>query len=188
MHIIQTKKETYFFADTTINRDEVLSVEQLVEITRLTAEAVQSLGIKPRIALLSFSNFGSNRKSPVVRRVIQAVEILKKRYPNWLIDGELQANFALRPDLLQERFPFSELAQEGANVLIFPDLASGNIGYKLVQELANASVIGPILLGLKKPVHILQLGSSVDEIVNMVTYAVMDCQKRQVDNPSLQKV
>ncbi|MCS7076548.1 MAG: phosphate acyltransferase, partial [Bacteroidia bacterium] len=93
-----------------------------------------------------------------------------------------------RPDLLQERFPFSELVQEGANILIFPDLASGNIGYKLVQELANASVIGPILLGLKKPVHILQLGSSVDEIVNMVSYAVMDCQKRSQESPILQKV
>jgi malate dehydrogenase (oxaloacetate-decarboxylating)(NADP+) len=181
MHIIQTKKGTYFFADTTVNREEILQTEQLVEITRLTAEAVQGLGIKPRIALLSYSNFGSNRKSPAVQKVIKAVETLKKRYSHWLIDGELQANFALRPDLLQERFPFSELAQEGANVLIFPDLESGNIGYKLVQELADASVIGPILLGLKKPVHVLQLGSSVDEIVNMVSYAVMDCQKRSTE-------
>lgn len=180
MHIIQTKKQTLFFADTTINREENMSTEQLVEITRLTAEAVVSLGIQPRIALLSYSNFGSNRKAPAVQKVIQAVEILKKKYPQWVIDGEIQANFALRPDLIQERFSFSELAQEGANVLIFPDLESGNIGYKLVQELANASVIGPILLGLKKPVHILQLGSSVDEIVNMVSYAVMDCQKRNI--------
>jgi len=182
MHIIQVKNKTFFFADTTVNREEELGSEQLVEITRLTAAAVQGLGIKPRVALLSYSNFGSNRKSPAVQKVIKAVEILKSLYPNWIVDGELQANFALRPDLLQERFPFSELAQEGANVLIFPDLESGNIGYKLVQELADASVIGPILLGLKKPVHILQLGSSVDEIVNMVSYAVMDCQKRNTEN------
>ncbi len=178
MHIIQTQKETYFFADTTINREENLETEQLVEITRLTAEAAQSLGIKPRIALLSYSNFGSNRKSPAVQKIIKAVEILQRKYPHWLIDGEVQANFALRPDLLQERYPFSKLAQDGANVLIFPDLESGNIAYKLVQELTKATVMGPILLGLKKPVHILQLGSSVDEVVNMVSYAVMDCQKK----------
>ncbi len=181
MHIIQIKKETLFFADTTINRDENMQVDKLVEITRLTAEAVQSLGITPRIALLSYSNFGSSRKNISVQKVIQAVEILKQKYPQWIIDGEIQANFALRPDLIQERFPFSDLAQQGANVLIFPDLNSGNIGYKLVQELANASVIGPILLGLNKPVHILQLGSSVDEIVNMASYAVMDCQKRNAN-------
>ncbi len=181
MHIIQMKKETLFFADTTINRDENIQVDTLVEITRLTAEAVQSLGIIPRIALLSYSNFGSNRKNVAVQKVIKAVEILKQKYPQWIIDGELQANFALRPDLLQERFPFSDLAQQGANVLIFPDLNSGNIGYKLVQELANASVIGPILLGLNKPIHILQLGSSVDEIVNMASYAVMDCQRRNAN-------
>ncbi|NNM16595.1 MAG: NADP-dependent malic enzyme [Bacteroidia bacterium] len=176
MYIMVTKKGPIFFADTTININP--SVEDLVEITVLSAKAVQQFNIKPRIALLSFSNFGSSEDHESLR-VRKAVEILHKQYPSLIVDGELQANFAFNPQLMRENFPFSELAQQGANTLIFPDLHAGNIAYKLVQEMGSAEAIGPVLLGMNKPVHILQLGSSVREIVNMVTIAVVDAQSRK---------
>jgi len=176
MYVMLTRRGPIFFADTTVNRNP--SVEDLVEITVLTAKAVQQFNIKPRVALLSYSNFGSSQgDGPVKSR--QAVQVLKERYPKLLVDGELQANFALNTELLKESFPFSDLIDEGANVLIFPHLSAGNIAYKLLQEIGSAEAIGPVLLGLKKSVHILQLGSSVREIVNMVTIAVVDAQAKK---------
>jgi malate dehydrogenase (oxaloacetate-decarboxylating)(NADP+) len=173
MYILNTKRETYFFADTTVNVDP--SVEDLVEIIGLTAAKVRMFGEVPRIALLSYSNFGTNRgKEP--EKIQQALKIAKSRWPNLLIDGEVQANIALNPTLLKELYPFSDLAEKGANTLIFPNLAAGNIAYKLLQEIGGAEAIGPVLLGMKKPVHILQLGSSVREIVNMVAIGVADAQ------------
>ncbi len=177
MYIMVTKKGPVFFADTTVNVDP--SAEELAEITVLTAWAVQQFNVRPRIALLSFSNFGSSNE-PQAQKVRDAVAILHKKYPGMMVDGELQANFALNPSLLADNFPFCELSHEGANTLIFPNLEAGNIAYKLLQEIGAAEAIGPILLGMKKPVHVLQLGSSVREIVNMVTIAVVDAQSRLI--------
>lgn len=176
MYIMITKRGTFFFADTTINTNP--SAEDLVDIAVLTAEAVRNFNIKPRIAMLSFSNFGSS-EDPAAIKVRDAVSILHERYPDLIVDGEMQANFALNVDLLRENFPFSKLAESGANTLIFPNLDSGNIIYKMMQEIGGAEAIGPVLLGMKKPVHVLQLGSSVREIVNMVTIAVVDAQCRK---------
>lgn len=175
MYVLITKKGPVFFADTTINVNP--TAEELVEITMLTANAIQQYNVKPRIALLSFSNFGSNA-DPSARKVSEAVSMLQQRFPGLLVDGEMQANFALNTQLLKDNFPFSMLAEEGANTLIFPNLDSGNIAYKLLMEMGTAEAIGPILLGMKKPVHVLQLGSSVREIVNMITIAVVDAQSR----------
>jgi malate dehydrogenase (oxaloacetate-decarboxylating)(NADP+) len=176
MYIMVTKKGPIFFADTTVNVQP--TAEDLAEITVLTAWAVQQFNVKPRIALLSFSNFGSSNE-PEAKKVRDAVSILQKKYPGMMVDGELQANFALNPALLSDNFPFCEFSNEGANTLIFPNLEAGNIAYKLLQEMGAAEAIGPILLGMKKPVHVLQLGSSVREIVNMVTIAVVDSQSRK---------
>ncbi|REK50976.1 MAG: NADP-dependent malic enzyme [Bacteroidetes bacterium] len=176
MYIMITKKGPVFFADTNINVDP--SAEDLVEITVLTAWAVQQFNIRPRIALLSFSNFGASDDKEA-KKVRDAVAILHQKYPGMMVDGEMQANFALNPNLLSDNFPFCEFSEEGANTLIFPSLDAGNIAYKLLQEMGAAEAIGPVLLGMKKPVHILQLGSSVREIVNMVTIAVVDAQSRK---------
>lgn len=176
MYIMITKRGPVFFADTTINVNP--SSEELVEITRMTAKAVQQFNMKPRIAMLSFSNFGSSR-DPQARKVRMAVDILHKRCPDLMVDGEMQANFAFNTQLMTDNFPFCNFGSEGANTLIFPNLDSGNIAYKLIQEMGGAEAIGPVLLGMKKPVHILQLGSSVREIVNMVTIAVVDAQSRK---------
>lgn len=175
MYIVITKKGPIFFADTTINVNP--TAEELVEITLLTAEAVKKFNIKPRIAMVSFSNFGSS-KDPQAKKVRQAVQMLHEKHPNLVVDGEIQANFAFNTQLLSDNFPFSMLAKDGANTLIFPNLDAGNIAYKLLQEAADAEAIGPVLLGMKKPVHILQLGSSVREIVNMVTISVVDAQSK----------
>jgi len=176
MYIMITKRGPFFFADTTIN--VLPTAEDLVDITVLTAKAVQQFNIKPRVAMLSFSNFGSS-DDPNAKKIMEAVKLLQSRFPGLVVDGEMQANFALNPTLLQDNFAFSELAKEGANTLIFPNLDSGNIAYKLLQEMGTAEAIGPVLLGMKKPVHILQLGSSVREIVNMITIAVIDAQSRK---------
>lgn len=176
MYIMVTKRGPLFFADTTINVNP--TAEDLAEITVLTAWGVQQFNIKPRIALLSYSNFGAHN-DPAAKKVRDAIAILHKRYPGMMVDGEMQANFALSPSLLTDNFPFCEYADQGANTLIFPNLDSGNIAYKLLQELGSAEAIGPVLLGMKKPVHVLQLGSTVREIVNMVTIAVVDAQSRK---------
>jgi malate dehydrogenase (oxaloacetate-decarboxylating)(NADP+) len=176
MYILVTKKGPVFFADTTINIQP--TAEQLVSITLLAAQAVRQFNMVPRVAILSYSNFGSveNEETRVLR---EAVKILHERHPDIVVDGEMQANFALNRDLLNEKFPFSVLNQGMPNTLIFPNLASGNIAYKLMQEMGGAEAIGPILLGLNKSVHVLQIGSSVREIVNMVTIAVADAQVKK---------
>jgi malate dehydrogenase (oxaloacetate-decarboxylating)(NADP+) len=173
MYIIQNRKEPYFLADTTVNVDP--TAEELFEIIGLTARAVRFFDVEPRMAVLSYSNFGSNRGT-IPNKALAAVKLAKQKYPNLIIDGEMQANTAVNKELLQENYPFSELAEKGANTLIFPDLNSGNIAYKLLQEIGGAETIGPLLMGMRKPVHILQLGSSTREIVNMVAIAVVDAQ------------
>jgi malate dehydrogenase (oxaloacetate-decarboxylating)(NADP+) len=176
MYILNTKTGPFFFADTTMNVDP--TAQELVDITVLTANSVKKFNITPRIALLSYSNFGS-AEGELPNKVRDAVQILHKNYPGMIVDGEMQANFALNNDLLKEQFPFSDLVDKKVNTLIFPNLASGNIAYKLIQEMGGAEAIGPVLIGMKKPVHILQLGSSVREIVNMVTIAVIDAQGKK---------
>ena len=131
--------------------------------------------IKPRIALLSYSNFGSTRTKDS-EKMAEAAAILKKENPNLVVDGEIQGDFALDTEKMQRVFPFSILAEESANTLIFPNLSSGNMAYKLIQEVAEVDSIGPVLVGMKKPVHILQLGCTVREIINMVTLSVVDAQ------------
>jgi malate dehydrogenase (oxaloacetate-decarboxylating)(NADP+) len=176
MYIINNKRGSFFFADTTVNTNP--TVDELVEITGLTAQGVKFFDITPRIAVLSYSNFGSS-KGDVPTKTALATKKAKEKYPELVIEGEMQANVALDTVIQQENYPFSTLAQEPANTLIFPDLASGNIAYKLLMELGNAEAIGPILLGMKKPVHILQLGSSVREIVNIVAIAALDAIEKK---------
>ncbi len=178
MYILTTKKGPVFFADTTINVNP--TAQDLADITVLAAKSVERLRIKPRIALLSFANFGSTEFEES-KKVRDAVKILHEEHPSLVVDGELQANFALSKELMQEKFPFSKLVNKKVNVLIFPNLSAGNIAYKLVQEMGEVEAIGPILLGLNKSVHILQLGSSVREIVNMVTIAAVDAQSRKAE-------
>ena len=176
MYMMMTKKGPVFFGDTTVNVNP--TVEELVDLTLLLEKAVRQFNIQPRIALLSYSNFGSN-DGPVPEKVRKAVDILHQKHPSIVVDGDMQGNFAINNCLLKENFPFSSLADAPANTLVFPNLESGNIAYKLLQELGGAEAVGPILLGLKKPVHIVQLGSSVREIVNMVTIAVLDVQAKE---------
>jgi malate dehydrogenase (oxaloacetate-decarboxylating)(NADP+) len=176
MYMMMTKKGPVFFGDTTVNVDP--TAEELVDITLLIDKSVKQFNIKPRIALLSYSNFGSN-DGVTPNKVRETVKLLHKNHPEIVVDGEMQGNFAINNELLQDNFPFSTLADAPANTLVFPNLESGNIAYKLLQELGGAEAVGPILLGLNKPVHIVQLGSSVREIVNMVTIAVVDVQAKE---------
>ncbi|RZM27545.1 MAG: NADP-dependent malic enzyme [Pedobacter sp.] len=176
MYMMMTKKGPVFFGDTTVNVDP--SMNELVDLTLLLDRSVRKFNITPRIAMLSYSNFGSN-EGVTPDKVRGAVKILHEQHPDVLVDGEMQGNFAINNALLKDNFPFSRLADAPANTLVFPNLESGNIAYKLLQELGEAEAVGPILLGLKKPVHIVQLGSSVREIVNMVTIAVLDVQVKQ---------
>ena len=174
MYIMNTKRGPLVLADTTVNIDP--SASDIAEITNLVATKLRRLKIHPRIALLSYSNFGSAKGKDSVR-MAEAVKIIHERYPNLVVDGELQANFALNNELLMEKFSFSDLANKQVNTLIFPNLASGNIAYKLLQEMGDdVEAIGPILVGMNKSIHVLQLGSSGREIQNMVKVAVVDAQ------------
>jgi malate dehydrogenase (oxaloacetate-decarboxylating)(NADP+) len=175
MFILNTKKGTLFLADTTININP--TAEELANIAMLTAKTVRRFNVVPRIALLSYSNFGSSMNSKVAK-ITEALNIINEAEPNLSVDGEIQADFALNKEKREQIFPFSDL-KENANTLIFPNLESGNIAYKLMQEFDDVEAIGPILIGMKKPVHILQLGCSVREIVNMVTIAVIDAQTKR---------
>ncbi len=175
MFIMNTKKGTLFLADTTININP--TAEELANIATLTANTVKRFNIKPKIAMLSYSNFGSSQTTDS-KKITEATELLKKENKNLIIEGEIQADFALNKQKRDFVFPFSDL-KENANTLIFPNLDAGNIAYKLIQELDETEAIGPILIGMKKPVHILQLGCSVREIVNMVTIAVVDAQTKK---------
>lgn len=177
MYIIMTKKGPLFFADTTVNLDP--DAQTLVETTLLTADEVRKFNIEPVIAMVSYSNFGSVRSSEHTRsldRVRQAISILHQDYPDLMVDGEIQVNFALNKELRSRKFPFTRLENRDVNTIIFPTLTSGNIAYKLMQEIGGYEVVGPILMGMKKPVHILPTECSVREIVNMATIAVVDAQ------------
>lgn len=176
MYILINEKGVYFLADTTIHKNP--SEDHLVEIIGLTARTIKNFDLDPKIALLSYSNFGSS-DGATPRKMIKAVKEAKKRFPDLKIDGEMQANLAISKELQKEHFPFSTLADEGANTLIFPDLASGNIAYKLLQELGGMDSIGPILMGMNKPVHILQQGSTIREIINMVAVGVVEAQSKE---------
>jgi malate dehydrogenase (oxaloacetate-decarboxylating)(NADP+) len=171
MYIINSKKGSFFFADCSVNKNPTM--EDLVEITLQTVFAVEQFKIKPRVAFVSYSNFGSNPgRVPDMQR--EAVAYLQKHYPNMVVDGEMQVNVALDPEIQKEHFPFSKLVEGPANVFIFPYLTAGNIAYKLLQVVGDAEVIGPVINGMNKSVHVLQIGSSVTEIVNMVCVAAID--------------
>ena len=175
MYIMLTKKGPLFLADTTVNFHPTAA--EIADITMLTAKEVRSFGYTPRIALLSYSNFGSSDgKEAIIMR--EARELIKQRNPSLAVDGEVQGIMAFNKEILRDNYPFSELVEGDVNTLIFPNLSAGNIAYNLLQEVGGADAIGPVLLGLKKPVHVLQLGSSVRSIFNMVLIAVIDAQMK----------
>ena len=173
LYMMIFKDDIMFFADATVNIEP--TSEDLAEIAIDTAEAARRFGVEPKVAMLSFSNFGSTRH-PQSEKVKKAVEIVKQKMPDLIIDGEMQADTAVVPEILNSTYPFSRL-KEKANVLIFPDLQSGNIAYKLLERLSGAKAVGPILTGMNKSIHVLQRGASVDDIVNLAAIAVVDAQK-----------
>jgi len=174
LYMLVFDKHVIFCGDTTVNIDP--SAEQLAQIAYSAGRIVRTFGITPRIAMLSFSNFGSVRH-PEAEKVAHAVRLLRERDPSVIVDGEMQADTALDQDLLKSAYPFSSLS-ETANVLIFPNLSAGNIAYKLLNHLGGATAIGPILVGMNRPVHVLERGADVQDIVNMAAVAVMDAQER----------
>lgn len=174
-NLMNTNRGPLFLADTSINIEP--TAKELAKIALMTARTVRLFGMEPVIAMISYSNFGSS-KNPQADRVREAVSYLHKFYPELAIDGELQADFALNSDLLKSKFPFSKLAGKKVNTLVFSNIDSANITYKMIKELNKADNIGPIMMGMKKPVHVLQLGASVDEIVNMSAVAVIDAQQK----------
>ena len=175
MYILNTKRGPLFLADTTINLNP--SAEDIAEITSNVAKTIRKFKVNPRIALLSYSNFGSSPGEDA-SKMSKAVELIHENDPNLIVDGEVQANFALNSQLMNEKFDFSVLANKKVNTLIFPNLSSGNIAYKLLQEMTEGDAIGPVLVGLRKSIHVLQMGSSVREIINMVKVAVVDAQNK----------
>ena len=179
MYLLFTKRGPLFLADTTVNFNP--TAEELAEITLLVAKEVKNFGITPRIAMLSYSNFGSSN-SPEANLVRKAREIVKQKAPTLVCDGEMQGIMAFNKDIVKENYPFTELLNGDVNTLIFPNLAAGNIAYNLLQEVGGADSIGPILLGLNKPVHVLQLGSSIRSIFNMAIVAVIDAQQKSKTN------
>ena len=179
MYLLLTKKGPLFLADTTVNFHP--TAEELADITQMVAKEVRSFNLTPRVAMLSYSNFGSS-DSGEARLVAEATRILKQRDPNLIVDGEMQGSLAFNKEILRDNYPFSDLVEQEVNVLMFPNLTAGNVAYNLLKEVGGADAIGPILLGLKKPVHVLQLGSSVRNIINMALVAVVDAQmKTRVD-------
>lgn len=174
MHILSTKSGPLFLADTTVNHN--LTAEDVSNITELVAEQVKSFNIEPRIALLTYSNFGSVPKGESALLMRRATQILHERHPDWIVDGEMQAHLALNKGALENLYPFSKLAGHRANVLVFPNLSSANIAYNLLNTVGEMNLIGPVLLGLKKPIHILQMKATVRQIVDMVGIAAIDAQ------------
>jgi malate dehydrogenase (oxaloacetate-decarboxylating)(NADP+) len=175
-NVMMTQRGPMFLSDTSINIDP--TAKDLARIARMTSKVAKMFGIDPVTAMISYSNFGSS-ENPRAEKVKEAVAYLHKAYPDMVVDGELQTDFALNSKMLQDIFPFSKLAGKKVNTLIFPNLEAANITYKLLKELNKAESIGPIMMGMAKPVHILQLGASVDEIVNMTAIAVIDAQELQ---------
>jgi len=179
MYMMLTKKGPLFLADTTVNINP--TAEELADIALLVAKEVRNFNLEPRIAMLSYSNFGSS-DTPEAKLVAEATRLVKQKNPSLIVDGEMQGMLAFNKEILKENYPFSDLVDCDVNVLIFPNLTSGNVAYHLLKEIGGVDVIGPILLGLKKPVNVLQLGSSVRNIINMATVAVVDAQlKSRVD-------
>jgi malate dehydrogenase (oxaloacetate-decarboxylating)(NADP+) len=172
-YIVIVKQQVYIFSDATVNIEP--TAEDLAEIAILSADFAERLGLAPRVAMLSFSNFGSV-PHPLARKVRRAVELVRQRRPDLTVDGEVQADVAVVPELMESRFPFSQVKE--ANVLVFPDLEAANVAYKLLRRLGGAETIGPVLLGLDAPVHVLQSGDDVDEVVAISAMAVMDAQRR----------
>ena len=175
-NLMNTSRGPIFISDTSINIDP--SGKELAKIAQMTARTVQLFGLEPVIAMISYANFGSS-KDPMARKVKEAVTYLHRFHPDLSVDGELQTDFALNKEMLQNKFPFSKLAGKKVNTLIYPNLDSANSTYKLLKELDNIDSIGPIIMGMKKPVHILQLGASVEEMVNMSAVAVVDAQEKE---------
>ncbi len=179
MYILLTKKGPLFLADTTVNVSP--TAEELADITLLVAKEVRNFNMEPRVAMLSYSNFGSS-DTPEAKMVAEATRIVKQKNPSLIVDGEMQGMLAFNKEILKENYPFSDLVDADVNVLIFPNLTAGNIAYHLLKEIGGIDVIGPVLLGMKKPVNVLQLGSSVRNIINMATVAVVDAQlKTRID-------
>ena len=174
MYILMSRFGPLFLADTTVNFNP--TTEDIVEIAELAAKEVEKFNIKPRIALLTYSNYGSADGDDAIK-MRNAVDILKAKHPTMIVDGDMQAHLAFDTELLKENYPFSDLTEGRANLLIFPNLSASNIAYNLVKEVANIEKMGPVLLGLKKPVHVLQLGSTTREIVDMIAISVVDAQK-----------
>lgn len=174
-NLMMTKRGPMFFSDTAINPDP--NAEELARIALMTAKTVKMFGMEPVVAMVSFSNFGSANQ-PSSNKVSEAVTYLHKNHPKLIVDGEIQTDFALNSDMITSKFPFSKLAGKKVNTLIFPNLEAANITYKLLKELNQNDSIGPIILGLDKPVHIFQLGASVEEMVNMAAVAVVDAQEK----------
>lgn len=181
-NVMMTQRGPMFLSDTAININP--SAQDLTKIAQMTAKVVKMFGMEPVMAMTSFSNFGSS-KDQTATKVREAVSYLHKRHPDLLVDGELQTDFALNSQLLSDSFPFSKLAGKKVNTLIFPNLESANITYKLLKELNKAESIGPIMMGMRKPAHILQLHASVDEIVNMAAIAVIDAQQKEKQEQSI---
>ncbi|MGB0839580.1 MAG: phosphate acyltransferase, partial [Chitinophagales bacterium] len=175
MHIVKTKSGPLFFADTTINHH--LDAEDIASIAELVAEQVRGFNIEPRIALVTYSNFGSVPNGESAKLMRAATKILHERHPDWIVDGEMQAHLAFDKKDLSQRYPFSKLSGHQANTIIFPNLSSANIAYNLLSTAGETEVVGPILLGLNKPVHILQLGSTVRQIIDMVGIAAIHAQE-----------
>ncbi len=171
MYIMIVRDKVYFFADPTVNIDP--TAEDLAEITIMTADAARRFDIEPRVAMISFSNFGSTRH-PFAEKVSRAVGIVRERRPDLAVDGEMMVDTAVVPEIVDELYPFSQVRD--ANVLIFPNLEAANVAYKLLQRLGGAETIGPVLMGMKKPVHVLQRGDEVRDIVNIAALAVVDAQ------------
>jgi malate dehydrogenase (oxaloacetate-decarboxylating)(NADP+) len=180
LYMLVFEKHVVFCGDTTVNIEP--TAEQLAQIAYAAARITRTLGIEPRIAMLSFSNFGSVRHSEP-EKVARAVQLLRERDQSLIVDGEMQADTAVEPQILRRDYPFSVL-KEKANVLIFPNLSAGNIAYKLLNHLGGATAIGPILVGMRKPVHVLERGADVQDIVNMCAVAVVDVQERDMARTS----
>ena len=174
LYIVVAKKDVYFFADATVNVNP--NSEELAEIAISAADTVREFDVLPKVAMLSFSNFGS-AKYPESVKVKEAVKLVKKLRPDIIIDGEMQADTAVVPGIIEKEYPFCDV-KGGANILVFPDLNSGNIAYKLMARIGQATVIGPVLMGMKKPVHVLQRGATVDDIINMTAIAVVEANKK----------
>ena len=175
-NLMLTKRGPIFLADTTININP--NSKDLVKISQMTSNLAKMFGMKPNVAMLSFSNFGSSN-TETSKKIREAVSYIHRHFPNAVVDGEIQADFALNPEMLAKEFPFSKLNGKKVNILIFPNLESANITYKLLKQVEGAVSVGPVILGLSKAAHVLQLGSSVDEMVNMAALAAVDAQQRE---------